>query len=624
MNKKIIITMLVLILLAQFISAENIATKFVKAAARDILGKQLNPPNYADAPIFNSPESTEYETSSPQESLTLQQTYIPLVEGWNLISLPLSPYSNEVEDVFSSIEGKYDVIYTMVNTVNGYEIKDYNPHKPAFLNTLHQVDETMGLWVYMNQDATLTYSGYAIISTNFDLREGWNFIGYPSLTSNNIESAFPELINNGFAIATYDESMQDWIDYNTAKPDFLNTLTSLSSKKGYWIYIFDNNARFYFSSSTYHLDEIDNNLELGTQSIIYGPNGIVASKTNNELNYYHQDSFGNVRRITNDNGEVIWQQDYAPYGNQIQASGNNNSYKFTDQEYEYDTDYYNLKARLYNPELSRFLNPDPIITTQSPFSYSNNNPLGYSDPSGLSPSLDDWSNTPIYTRSEPILVGSDGSLYLGNAQYILYQDEYNGFVRNMPNLDAYMPRVDEEKAKELWPYKFVSSSPISNLAINPATMLLSMAFYEAAHTTGTLAGNIVGPIIDTSLRINNKLNSLIDPFYNLKTNTGCFGGYCLQNIGFKLSLFPNKLSGSAYASDPINFEIGKAVTTFDFNTKEFSSSTTKNWGTSYNGISIELSPDGESFLVSIGVKTPSGFTTGVTKEIDVSNWENKK
>jgi RHS repeat-associated protein len=61
---------------------------------------------------------------------------------------------------------------------------------------------------------------------------------------------------------------------------------------------------------------------------------------------------------------------------------------FTGQEYEPETGLYNYKARIYDPETGRFLQPDPVHTDQpgqdnwDRYQYVWNNPVNFSDPTG--------------------------------------------------------------------------------------------------------------------------------------------------------------------------------------------------------------------------------------------------
>ncbi len=55
-------------------------------------------------------------------------------------------------------------------------------------------------------------------------------------------------------------------------------------------------------------------------------------------------------------------------------------------------------ARYYDPELGRLISVDPVMDLTDPqqwaaYSYANNNPVTYSDPTGLRPMEGDWTLT---------------------------------------------------------------------------------------------------------------------------------------------------------------------------------------------------------------------------------------
>ena len=55
------------------------------------------------------------------------------------------------------------------------------------------------------------------------------------------------------------------------------------------------------------------------------------------------------------------------------------------------TGLYNLRARLYNPTIGQFTALDPLVgVTNEPYAYGSNNPMRYSDRSGLA--AQDWSD----------------------------------------------------------------------------------------------------------------------------------------------------------------------------------------------------------------------------------------
>jgi RHS repeat-associated protein len=87
-----------------------------------------------------------------------------------------------------------------------------------------------------------------------------------------------------------------------------------------------------------------------------------------DLAYYHYDARGHCTLLTNSSGDVREQYDYDAFGFPYfyDAAGNNigyslyaNRFLFTGREWLSDLKLYDYRARLYNPELGRFMQPDP-------------------------------------------------------------------------------------------------------------------------------------------------------------------------------------------------------------------------------------------------------------------------
>jgi RHS repeat-associated protein len=64
-------------------------------------------------------------------------------------------------------------------------------------------------------------------------------------------------------------------------------------------------------------------------------------------------------------------------------------YQFTGRQYDSETGLYYYRARYYNAEIGRFLQPDPIgyYDGMNLYTYAGNNPVVYTDPMGLSFSI---------------------------------------------------------------------------------------------------------------------------------------------------------------------------------------------------------------------------------------------
>jgi RHS repeat-associated protein len=115
--------------------------------------------------------------------------------------------------------------------------------------------------------------------------------------------------------------------------------------------------------------------------------------TPNELNttFYSGDQIGSTTILTDGAGWPVSSDIYYPFGQEATPTADNNHYKFTGQERdsEANLDYFN--ARHYSFAAGRFMSPDPYNgsmdirypQTFNRYSYVLNNPLGYTDPTGL-------------------------------------------------------------------------------------------------------------------------------------------------------------------------------------------------------------------------------------------------
>ncbi|TGZ78084.1 hypothetical protein EX30DRAFT_366172 [Ascodesmis nigricans] len=91
-----------------------------------------------------------------------------------------------------------------------------------------------------------------------------------------------------------------------------------------------------------------------------------------------------------DTGEVITHEEYTPYGNTTFQSTRSTSlpakrYRYLNRERDDETGFYYCGYRYYTPWLGRWLSPDPagIVDGLNLYTYARNNPVSFSDPTGL-------------------------------------------------------------------------------------------------------------------------------------------------------------------------------------------------------------------------------------------------
>src|SRR3989338_4638702 len=102
---------------------------------------------------------------------------------------------------------------------------------------------------------------------------------------------------------------------------------------------------------------------------------------NKDIVYFTKDHISSNRITTNQQGDIEYQANYQPYGSIFTETGQE-KYKFSGKELDSSNLYY-FGARYYNTNIGRFTQVDPIFKAEeSPYSYVNNNPIKYVDPTG--------------------------------------------------------------------------------------------------------------------------------------------------------------------------------------------------------------------------------------------------
>ena len=97
----------------------------------------------------------------------------------------------------------------------------------------------------------------------------------------------------------------------------------------------------------------------------------------------HTDHLGSTIALTDKDGRLKERFSYGPFGETADTSGC--AYRFTGRYLDAETGLYYYRARYYSPDLGRFLNPDPsgYGDGMNLYAYVGNDPVNYTDPSGL-------------------------------------------------------------------------------------------------------------------------------------------------------------------------------------------------------------------------------------------------
>jgi RHS repeat-associated protein len=137
------------------------------------------------------------------------------------------------------------------------------------------------------------------------------------------------------------------------------------------------------------VNETQNNAISASYTI--GGGEIIKSEfvANGESNYHFTDALGSVTSLTNNQGSLTSRSDYDAFGLQT-GNGSSNSIGYTGQRLDSETGLMALGngERYYSPTYARFIQQDSVSgksmspQTMNRFSYVQNNPLNFTDPTG--------------------------------------------------------------------------------------------------------------------------------------------------------------------------------------------------------------------------------------------------
>ena len=168
------------------------------------------------------------EPGAQTETFDIQLYGGGAADGWNFVSFNIEVADTSLVSILSDIDGSYDRV--MHYSASPDEWLTYVPGRPERYNTLQTWDHTMGMWVRVTEDITLSVEGYRPIYTDITLYPGWNMVGFPSgMAMNSIDTLPGEISRLGLFDAT--------AEYNVAyfPKDQFHTI-SLHPGRGYWLY----------------------------------------------------------------------------------------------------------------------------------------------------------------------------------------------------------------------------------------------------------------------------------------------------------------------------------------------------------------------------------------------------
>lgn len=168
------------------------------------------------------------------------------------------------------------------------------------------------------------------------------------------------------------------------------------------------NVRLVYGPSGHVIAEFDGSTGALKKEYIYGENGLIATiepsaVNSNGTRYVTSDYLGSPRVVTSSAASVVSRHDYMPFGEELGTGLGGRTVgagfgvtdglrqKFTQHERDTESGLDYFQARYYSSSQGRFISIDPQNAgaerdnpqSWNAYSYALNNPLKYSDPSGL-------------------------------------------------------------------------------------------------------------------------------------------------------------------------------------------------------------------------------------------------
>lgn len=250
---------------------------------------------------------------------------------------------------------------------------------PVYKNAMHFADGT---------DKDVEYSYDANGNMIMDLNKNIESITYNSLS-------FPEHVKTSRIIRIESVRNENNIEYTYAadgrklRVKYITTHPTVNREGKCLIpsfpvikpsyYTFEYCGNWIFRDSTLH-------------DILFDGGYISFERNTPHVHFYFRDHLGNVRVVTDRDGNIEQSNHYYPFGATFGESTNPNLQWFKYNGKELDTMYglnlYDYSARAHDPLLGRFTTQDPLQEKcygMNPYGYCVNNPVRYIDPDGERP-----------------------------------------------------------------------------------------------------------------------------------------------------------------------------------------------------------------------------------------------
>jgi RHS repeat-associated protein len=316
--------------------------------------------------VFNGPTRVAHITGSLSSNIRVQQLRVS--SGWNLVSLAVTA-SNLLAQLQEPV-AVVQAVYRWNPATSDYSV----------VTAGQTVASNSVLWIKAATNAVLTVSGPYADPVNRQIPSGGAYIAGPGLETWNLDEAIPPSLtawSHSSPEGRWQSKLRDDLEGEGDLPHVL--------APGHAIFV-----------------------EASTMTTLDAPEAAL------RVRYYHQDHLGSSSAMTDAIGELVEETAFYPFGlprNEYRLRAVEEHYKFTQKERDRESGLHYFEARFLAACVSRFISPDPKFLNPDRltgddltdflrrpgkgnlYAYVLNNPLRYSDPTGLD-KVDDvgWGN----------------------------------------------------------------------------------------------------------------------------------------------------------------------------------------------------------------------------------------
>ncbi|MBD3181300.1 hypothetical protein GF312_03345 [Candidatus Poribacteria bacterium] len=187
-------------------------------------------------PLIPTPSDPDPPPGSEIQTLLTDQPalFIPLYQGWNLISIPLKIPNIDSSIFVQDIEDNYRSIWTYDSF-----FEQWRKRIKGQMDDLYIIQSKKAYWIDMAEDDILLITGEEFTNTSITLYNGWNMAGYCSLDNQSTFVALSTIYFDEYVASyTFDNINKTWLRH-MPNPVIPNTLLQYIPGNGYYIYVGD-------------------------------------------------------------------------------------------------------------------------------------------------------------------------------------------------------------------------------------------------------------------------------------------------------------------------------------------------------------------------------------------------